>query len=75
MCVTEDIDVILERIKNCHDPEEKRRILDEITPCKTCIQKDRDRKPPCDCRCMQEFQTELFNTMEHVRQRQYIIRP
>jgi hypothetical protein len=74
MCVIEDIDAILERIKNYPDPEEKRRILDEIIPCKICIQKNRGRKSPCDCRCMQEFQTELLNTMEHVRLHGYTIK-
>lgn len=67
MCATVDIDAILERIRKCHDPEEKRRKLDEIISCKTCIHNDRYRKQPCSCRYMHEFQSELFNTIEHVR--------
>jgi hypothetical protein len=62
-----DINEILERIKDCHDPVEKRKLLAEINPCKTCDQKGQYPHGNCDGRCLQDFQRELFNSLEHLK--------
>lgn len=67
MPLHKDIDDILERIENCLDPVEKRKLLEAINLCKTCDQKDQDLHAHCDFQCLQDFQRELFNSLEHLK--------
>lgn len=68
MCLKKDIDDVLEQMKNCHDPTKKRRLLEEITPCKTCLLAKQAPQAPCDCKCQQQHQIELMNMIEHIKQ-------
>jgi hypothetical protein len=67
MCFDKNIDDVLEQMKHCHDPKEKRRLLEKITPCKTCPEEKPSSHPPCNCSCQKEYQTELMNMIEHIR--------
>lgn len=39
MCSEKDIDMILEQLQQCHNREEKKRILEQLHSCVTCKEK------------------------------------
>ena len=69
MCIKKNIDDVLEQLKHCDDPKEKRRLLEEINPCKTCPEEKQASLSSCNCTCKQQYQTELQNMVEHIKQR------
>lgn len=66
MSFKKNIDDILEQIKNCHDPTEQKRLLEEINPCKTCPD---GKQPSCQFSCKQHYQVVLFNIVEQIKQK------
>jgi hypothetical protein len=68
MCFNKNIDDVLEQLKHCPDPKEKRRLLEEINPCKNCPEEKRALAPPGSCDCHQHYYIELKNIIEHIKQ-------
>jgi len=69
MCFKKDINLILEQLQNCDDHEEKRRILEQLDGCSTCIERPHaitHEKTRCGCESYQHI--EFLNIIEHVIQ-------
>ena len=67
MCFNANIDDILEQIKKCSDPAEKRRLLEEMNPCKVCPLAK--QAPQCLLSVShQKYNVELMNIIEYMRQ-------
>lgn len=68
MCTKKNIDDILKQIEEGQDPDQIRRLLEEINSCNKCpenIQCQDDQESCCSCR--QYFQTELKNYVYSIK--------
>lgn len=69
MCTRKDIAVILEQLQQCRDRAGKRRMLEQLTGCKTCTERPAARtQAEARCRCEEYHHIELLNLFEHVNQ-------
>ncbi len=69
MCKRKDIDAVLEQLPHFRDPEEKLRILEQLSSCETCAENpDPLVQRDIRCRCEIDTLTEFFNIIEHVKQ-------
>jgi hypothetical protein len=73
MGFVKNIDDVLEKMTHCQDPKEKRRLLEDINPCKNCPDEKQAPHPPCNCTCQQQYQTELMNILEHIKQHPVVL--
>jgi len=65
MCLTKDIDTILDRLEACRDHEEKKRILEQLDCCKACSELHAEEEASCRC---EYSHIELQNLIEHIKQ-------
>lgn len=68
MCTKKNIDDILKQIEEGQDPDQIRRLLEEINACNKCpenLQGQYDQES--SCRCRQNFQTELKNYIYSIK--------
>ena len=69
MCLRRDIDTVLMQLQQCQDHEEKRRSLELLISCKSCVEKtDLLVQGGIQCRCEIDKQSEFFNIVEDVKQ-------
>ena len=65
MCLTKDIDAILDQLEACSDHKEKKRILEQLDCCKACP--ELHTKGEASCRC-ENRHIEFLNLIEHIKQ-------
>jgi hypothetical protein len=57
MCIITRSDDILRQLEHCKDPDKKRKLLEEIDRCRSCIEQTDSLK----CKCRLSFQEKLQN--------------
>ena len=66
MCFEGDIDKILDQVQNCQSDDERRRLLEQASTCRTCPEEKNgalyDHEPGCRCRQQQKL---TFNNLTY----------
>lgn len=65
MCSSKDIDAILEKLQNCGDHEEKKRILEQLVNCPTGQERLADWEASCRC---DNRHVEFLYLLEQIKQ-------
>lgn len=67
MCTSKYSDDIINKIENCTDQNTKRKLLEQINNCIKCSKYN--DIPDCGCYCVLTRSVEIFNAIEHCKQR------